>query len=44
MFEATFKSSVDLPTPGLPPMREREPGTIPPPKTPSSSTSKELYL
>ena len=33
---------VDLPAPGLPPMRMAEPGTTPPPSTRSSSLKPEL--
>src|SRR5258705_48038 len=34
---ATWRSSVDFPTPGSPPMSRSDPGTIPPPSTRSSS-------
>ena len=34
---AAWRSSVDLPTPGSPPSRTRDPGTSPPPRTRSSS-------
>ena len=34
---AAWRSSVDLPIPGSPPTRTREPGTSPPPRTRSSS-------
>ena len=37
--EAIFKSRVDFPTPGLPPISVSEPGTIPPPSTRSNSSS-----
>ena len=34
---ATWSSSVDFPTPGSPPIRSSDPGTMPPPRTRSSS-------
>ena len=39
-----MRSRVDFPTPGLPPISVSEPGTTPPPSTPSSSLSKDEYL
>ena len=36
-FKATCNISVDLPTPGSPPTKITDPGTIPPPKTLSNS-------
>ena len=39
---ATWSSSVDLPMPGSPPTRIIEPGTTPPPRTKSSSSSPVL--
>ncbi len=44
MLPATFKRSVDFPTPGLPPIKVKLPGTIPPPKTKSNSSLKEENL
>src|SRR3954470_12574059 len=37
MFAAACSSSVDLPMPGSPPIRTRDPGTTPPPRTRSNS-------
>ena len=40
----TCRRSVDFPIPGSPPTRTREPGTIPPPSTRSSSSSPVISL
>ena len=40
----TCRSSVDFPMPGSPPTRTRDPGTIPPPSTRSSSRIPVLHL
>src|SRR5574344_2052796 len=44
MLPATLSKSVDFPTPGLPPISVRLPGTTPPPKTKSNSSLKDENL